>query len=203
MIKQSITKLVLAGCALSFGGLAMPACGGGDDDKPKGRGLPAGVEPAKAKSGSRRSDAAKATAAEDEVEVAVRPDRPKQTLTREDFARDSRDPFRNYNEVTASEVTPDEPRERQREVRMADYNFEDMVLIGIVHSGKGVQPRALWKATDGKSKTIRQGEYFSRAEVLLATVNRDYVEIEVVDDELAKGLNMERGERRAVYLKEE
>ena len=100
-------------------------------------------------------------------------------------------------------MTPDTPRERQREVRMPDYNFEDLVLIGIVHSGKGVQPRALWKATDGKSKTIRQGEYFSRAEVLLATVNRDYVEIEVVDDELAKGLNMERGERRAVYLKED
>ena len=86
---------------------------------------------------------------------------------------------------------------------MAEYNFEDLELIGIVHSGRDVQPRALWVGTDGKSKTIKQGEYFSRAEVLLATVNRDYVEIEVVDDELAKGLNMARGERRAVYLKQE
>jgi hypothetical protein len=56
-------------------------------------------------------------------------------------------------------------------------------------------------ASDGKSKTITQGEYFSTAEVLLAAVNRDYVEIEVVDDDLASSLNLQRGERRALYLK--
>ena len=202
MTKRINSKVILASVALFAGGIVLPACGG-EDEKPKQRGLPPGVKAATpGQKASRRSDATQ-TPEEEVVEEAVRPDRPQQTLTREDFSRDTRDPFRNYNEVQASEVTPDAPRERQREVRMPDYNFEDLVLIGIVHSGKGVQPRALWKATDGKSKTIRQGEYFSRAEVLLATVNRDYVEIEVVDDELAKGLNMERGERRAVYLKEE
>lgn len=202
MTKHFIPKLVLVGVSLSLGGLVLPAGCGGESDGPTQRGLPPGAKPSEpGKGGSRRKSP---TSEEEEVVVEVnRPDRPKQTLTREDFARDSRDPFRNYNEVTSSEITPDAPRERQREVRMPEYNFEDLVLIGIVHSGKGVQPRALWKATDGKSKTIRQGEYFSRAEVLLATVNRDYVEIEVVDDELAKGLNMERGERRAVYLKED
>ena len=51
-----------------------------------------------------------------------------------------------------------------------------------------------------KSQAIRQGEFFSSAEVLLAVVNRDYVEIEVVDDELAASLNLQRGERRAIYL---
>ena len=189
MTKRFFSKVVLATVALSLGGITLPACGGGEEDKPAQRGLPAGAAPAaaaKPAKASRRSGGDQGAAEEVEAEV-VRPDRPKQTLTREDFSRDTRDPFRNYNEVQASEVTPDAPRERQREVRMPDYNFEDLQLIGIVHSGKGVQPRALWKGTDGKSKTIRQGEYFSRAEVLLATVNRDYVEIEVVDDELAKG----------------
>ena len=86
-------------------------------------------------------------------------------------------------------------------MRMADYNFEDLKLIGVVLSSRNIRPRALFVASDGKSKTVRQGEFFSRAEVMLASVNRDYVEIEVVDEELAKGLNMTRGERRAIYLK--
>jgi hypothetical protein len=58
-------------------------------------------------------------------------------------------------------------------------------------------------AGDGYSSAVRQGEYFSSAEVLLAAVNRDYVEIEVVDEELAASLGMQRGERRALYLRNE
>ena len=38
---------------------------------------------------------------------------------------------------------------------------------------------------------------------MLAAVNRDYVEIEVVDDDLASSLNLQRGERRAIYLRNE
>ena len=187
--------------------LTMVGCG---EDEPvvASRGAPgAATAPTE---GSRRTQ----TAAPDPTAAAgqpglgedapvARPDRPSKILTRDDFSSETRDPFRNYNEVDNVEVTPDAPRERQREVRMADVNFEDLTLIGIVHSGRDVRPRALWVGTDGKSKTIKQGEYFSRAEVLLAAVNRDYVEIEVVDDELARGLNMERGERRAIYLKQD
>ena len=83
---------------------------------------------------------------------------------------------------------------------MAGYAFEDLKLISIVN-GRGVAPRALFLASDGKSKTIKQGEYFSSAEVKLAAVNRDYVEIEVVDDDLGSSLNLQRGERRAIYLR--
>jgi hypothetical protein len=66
-----------------------------------------------------------------------------------------------------------------------------------------MKPRALFVASDGRSQAIKQGEYFSSAEVLLAAVNRDYVEIEVVDDDLASSLNLQRGERRAIQLRNE
>lgn len=193
--------------ALVFGAmsLALTACGE-EEKKVSTRGAPtvaASDNPNAGQGASRRTGGPGPATAAPEASAPPRPDRESKVLTREDFAVETRDPFKNYNEVDSVEVTPDAPRERQREVQMGDYNFEDLTLIAIVHSGRDVRPRALWVGTDGKSKTIKQGEYFSRAEVLLATVNRDYVEIEVVDDELAKGLNMARGERRAVYLKQE
>ena len=108
MAKHFISKLVLVGVSLSLGGLVLPlGCGG--EDKAEQRGLPPGIKTSEAGKGASR----RRTGGVEEEEVVVevnRPDRPKQTLTREDFARDSRDPFRNYNEVTSSEVTPDAPR---------------------------------------------------------------------------------------------
>ncbi len=123
-------------------------------------------------------------------------------LTREDFSLATRDPFQNFLGSQVVELEPDRPR-AQRDVKMSEYAFEDLKLVAIVRSGRGIVPRALFVATDGKSQTIKQGEYFSRAEVLLAAVNRDYVEIEVVDEELASNLGLSRGERRAIYLKNE
>jgi Tfp pilus assembly protein PilP len=128
--------------------------------------------------------------------------RPRPVLTREDFAAITRDPFQSFLGTQVVEVEPDRPR-AQRDVKMGEYNFEDLKLVAIVHSGRGIVPSALFLASDGKSKTIHQGEYFSRAEVLLAAVNRDYVEVEVVDESLATNLNLARGERRALYLKHE
>jgi hypothetical protein len=76
--------------------------------------------------------------------------------------------------------------------------------VAIANSRRaGVRPRALFVAGDGYSSAVRQGEYFSSAEVLLVAVNRDYVEIEVVDEELAASLGMQRGERRALHLRNE
>ena len=128
--------------------------------------------------------------------------RPRPVLTREDFSLLTRDPFQTFLGAQVVEVEPDRPR-AQRDVKLAGHNFEDLKLIAIVRSGRGIVPRALFLASDGKSQTVHQGEYFSRAEVLLAAVNRDYIEIEVVDEALASGLHMARGERRAIYLKNE
>ena len=87
---------------------------------------------------------------------------------------------------------------------MQQCAFEDLKLVAIANSRRsGVRPRALFVAGDGYSSAVRQGEYFSSAEVLLVAVNRDYVEIEVVDEELAASLGMQRGERRALYLRNE
>jgi Tfp pilus assembly protein PilP len=191
-------------CLLLVAGLGVPtACGDGDDGgQPASRGAPktaGGGKSKKEKKTSRRpAQGADAAPAEDV------PEHPKVVLTREDFGLESRDPFQPFlgNEVIE---TSDSPRDvlRQRDVRLAEYNFEDLTLIGIVMSGRGIQPRALFLASDNKSKSVKQGEYFSRAEVLLAAVNRDYIEIEVVDEELAKGLNMATGERRPIYLKKD
>lgn len=124
-------------------------------------------------------------------------------LTRESFSQDARDPFESRSLGPQKPVVSDLPRKRQREVRFSGHNFEDLRLIAIVRSGRSIPPRALFVASDGISKPIQQGEYFSRSEVLLASVNSDYVEIEIVDEELAQGLNMEQGERRAIYLKQD
>lgn len=136
---------------------------------------------------------------EDEV-IDEGPARPPVALDSKSFQR-RRDPFLSF--VANDDPLPEPPAtsvRAERRVRMAGYAFEDLKLISIVN-GRGVAPRALFLASDGKSKTIKQGEYFSSAEVKLAAVNRDYVEIEVVDDDLGSSLNLQRGERRAIYLR--
>jgi Tfp pilus assembly protein PilP len=142
-----------------------------------------------------------AEAADAEVLPSELPARPPIALDAKSFQR-RRDPFLSF---VASEIVvpePDRPR-AERKVEMHQYAFEDLKLVAIVNAGRGMKPRALFVASDGKSHSIRQGEYFSSAEVLLAAVNRDYVEIEVVDDDLASSLNLQRGERRAIYLRNE
>lgn len=184
--------------------LAVPLSGGlgCEEELPtvQQRGIPGGAKDPDQKRSRRRG--AQQEEPEDEKEAVV-VDRPRPILTRDDFHPElTRDPFQSFLGTQVVELRPERPR-AQRDVKLGDYNFEDLKLIAIVHSGRNVVPRALFLATDGKSKTIKQGEYFSRAEVLLAAVNRDYVEVEVVDEDLAGGLNLTRGERRALYLKTE
>lgn len=189
---------------LLVAGLGVPTAGCGDDEvgQTSARGAPKTAGGGGSKKGKKSGRQAPVQGGAQEVQEEV-PDHPKRVLTREDFAVTTRDPFQPFlgNEI----VETDAPRDvqRQRDVRLAQYNFEDLTLIGIVMSGRGIQPRALFLASDNKSKSVKQGEYFSRAEVLLAAVNRDYIEIEVVDEELAKGLNMATGERRPIYLKKD
>ena len=192
---------ILSICLLA----SLAACGGGDAAPTQQRGAPklqnAGGG---GDGGGAAPDVGPAEGGGEDEGETERPDRPKKILTREDFGPDTRDPFESFmDQQLAPQAADSSPvlAPRQREVRLAEYSFEDLKLIGIVMSGRGVQPRALFVGTDGKSKTVKQGEYFSRAEVLLANVNRDYVEIEVVDEELAKGLNLAAGETRAIYLK--
>lgn len=203
-------RAVLSVAALLL--LGLPAGGCGDDTEVTNqRGMPNqkpinNAPPQKAGGGgSRRSGGGgkpKAGEAEAEAELE-RPDRPRPVLTRDDFSGRARDPFHNY---TASEVVdapePVEVVKKQREVKLADYTFEELRLIAIVNAGRNVPPTALFLASDNKSKPVKQGEYFSSAEVLLASVNRDYIEIEIIDPELTPGWNMERGERKVIYLKE-
>jgi Tfp pilus assembly protein PilP len=144
-----------------------------------------------------------ATAVAEEVETPAEPppERPLLTLDAKSFAR-RRDPFVGFSPTEVVVAEPDRPRAK-RPVEMPQYAFEDLKLIAIVNAGRGMKPRALFVASDGRSQAIKQGEYFSSAEVLLAAVNRDYVEIEVVDDDLASSLNLQRGERRAIQLRNE
>ncbi len=189
-------------------GLAIVVSGCGDDEVPETskRGLPAGTAPlapteTSSSPASGREPSAQGESGEGEPSPgAPSAKRPRPVLTREDFGPGTRDPFQSFIGTQVVELAPDRPR-AQRDVKIAQYAFEDLRLVAIVHSGRNVVPRALFVATDGKSKAIKQGEYFSRAEVLLAAVNRDYVEIEVIDEALASNLNMARGERRAIYLK--
>ncbi len=110
-----------------------------------------------------------------------------------------RDPFQSVFQ-SAVAMPESESKKAVREVKLAKYSFDELKLVTVTITGPSMPPIALFLASDGKSQTIRQGEYFSSAEVLLAAVNRDYIEIEVVDEELASSLNMRRGERRAIYL---
>lgn len=182
------SKLLIVAAAL-----ALTAC---SEDQPTltERGTPQLSKPKKKAGGGGAAPSAKA-----EEEIDEGPPRPPVALDSKSFLR-RRDPFQSFVAAEIIEPEPDRPR-AERRVRMPTYAFEDLKLIAIVNSGRGIRPRALFLASDGKSKTIKQGEYFSSAEVLLAAVNRDYVEIEVVDDDLASSLNLQRGERRAIYLR--
>lgn len=163
---------------------------------------PAGDAKAPAGGGSRRTASADAPL-EDAPPEPVRPDRPRPVISREDFSSGARDPFHTYVTSILDEPAPVEVLDKQRNVKLSEYDFEQLKLIAIVNAGRNVEPRALFVASsDSKSKTVRQGEYFSSAEVLLASVNRDYIEIEIMDPELTPGWNMERGERRVIYLKD-
>lgn len=194
---------LLAACFVLAASGALVGCGGGNQSSGQ-RGM-GGKSPLKNKdpNAGKGGKGGKGGGGQGgDGETDERPDRPRITISRDDFGPISRDPFQTPFVIRDQEtVEVDAPRIKQRDVRMADYNFEDLKLIGVVLSSRNIQPRALFVGNDGKSKTVRQGEFFSRAEVMLATVNRDYVEIEVVDEELARGLNMTRGERRAIYLK--
>ncbi len=201
--------------------LAMPACvddGGAEISKQRGapklsNGQNADVKdegatsrPAKAtgaKPAATRKPAAGAAAEAEEEELpAALPPRPPIALDAKSFQK-RRDPFLSF--APGELVVPEPVRARgaDRKVEMQQYAFEDLKLIAIVNAGRGMTPRALFVASDGRSHSIRQGQYFSSAEVLLAAVNRDYVEVEVVDDDLASSLNLQRGERRAIYLRNE
>lgn len=204
--RGSLTALTLS--ALLLG---LPSAGCGEDVQTTNqRGMGPNQKPIsnsggnKGGGGSRRSGggSGKASAPEDEPEQ-VSPDRPRPTLTREDFSGRARDPFHNY--MAAEVIDAPEPVEivrKQRDVKLADYTFEELRLIAIVNAGRNVSPTALFLASDNKSKSVKQGEYFSNAEVLLASVNRDYIEIEVIDPELTPGWNLERGERKVIYLQD-
>ncbi|MCA9696349.1 MAG: hypothetical protein KC431_02405 [Myxococcales bacterium] len=191
--------------------LALPACGDEEGSQTtSARGMPAGTTPmgagagGDAGKGSRRSGSPNSAGGEPDAE-AERPDRPRPVLTRDDFSLRSRDPFHNYAAATAvaAEPVPVEVVRKQRDVKLSEYGFEQLRLIAIVNAGRGVPPTALFLASsDNKSKSVKQGEYFSSAELLLASVNRDYIEIEVVDPELSPGWNLDRGERKVIYLKD-
>jgi Tfp pilus assembly protein PilP len=208
--------LALAGLLI---GLLGPGCGEGDAPVTGSRGMtnsnvkidakPPPPDPGKAPvapagGGSRRSGTTGEAPAEDQEPEPVRPDRPRAVISREDFSAGARDPFHTYvSPILDDQPAPVEVLDKQRNVKLSEYDFEQLKLIAIVNAGRNVEPRALFVASsDQKSKTVRQGEYFSSAEVLLASVNRDYIEIEIMDPELTPGWNMERGERRVIYLKD-
>jgi Tfp pilus assembly protein PilP len=207
--------LALAGL---LGVLNLVACGGDEPEVTQQRGMGgAGVKidnkapppggggsKAPADNGSRRSTAAGEAPAENPEAEPPRPNRPKPVISREDFSSAARDPFHTYvSPILDDQPAPVEVLDKQRNVKLSEYDFEELKLIAIVNAGRNVEPRALFvSASDKKSKTVRQGEYFSSAEVLLASVNRDYIEIEIMDPELTPGWNMERGERRVIYLKD-
>ncbi|PRP90082.1 hypothetical protein ENSA5_68190 [Enhygromyxa salina] len=183
--------------------LCMPAAGCGDDTQVTGQRGMGGQKPINNAGGSRRSGGGGGGSGEAEEPKAERPDRPRPTLTREDFSGRARDPFHNYLAAEVRNVPePVEIVRKQREVKLSEYTFEELRLIAIVNAGHSVAPTALFLASDNKSKSVKQGEYFSSAEVLLASVNRDYIEIEIIDPELSPGWNMERGERKVIYLKD-
>jgi hypothetical protein len=204
--------------ALALAGVLAIACGGDGDvavttkrgapggkDGDAGEAKKGGAAPAKrAPAGGAAAPAKPAAGAAAEPEAEEEPQTeessvPPVALDSKSFAR-KRDPFMGV--VPTAVLVPESAKSRgDRKVQMSQYAFEDLKLVAIVNAGRGILPRALFVASDGKSQAIRQGEFFSSAEVLLAAVNRDYVEIEVVDDELAASLNLQRGERRAIYLK--
>lgn len=158
--------------------------------------VPTTSTPASASTNPKQAPSKKNRAEEPKVDPL--PPRPPIELTASSFGR-RRDPFVRHANVEVDVVQPIVEKV-QRPVVAAQYALEELRLIAIVNAGRGLTPRALFLASDSKSTTIKQGEYFSSAEVLLAAVNRNYVEIEVVDTDLASNLDLQRGERRAIYL---
>jgi hypothetical protein len=177
-----------------------PGAPAGDASDAKKSAAPAKRTPAAGGAAAATKPAAGAAAEAEEEEPTTEDSTvPPVALDSKSFAR-KRDPFMGV--VPTEVLVPESAKSRgERRVQMPQYAFEDLTLVAIVNAGRGILPRALFVASDGKSQAIRQGEFFSSAEVLLAAVNRDYVEIEVVDDELAASLQLQRGERRAIYLK--
>jgi Tfp pilus assembly protein PilP len=208
---------VLGRPAVLVAALALASAGCGEEELPNAtaRGVPGGAKKgddakdgkgaAKAAARPKAAPAGEAPLAaegEGEPEVDPGPKRPPPVLDATSFVR-RRDPFQGLVEAEPVQPEPD-PIRAERAVVLRQYSFEDLKLVAIANSRRsGVRPRALFVAGDGHSSAVRQGEYFSSAEVLLAAVNRDYVEIEVVDEELAADLGMQRGERRALYLRNE
>jgi Tfp pilus assembly protein PilP len=197
--------------------LGLPAAACAEDELPPAgsRGVPGGKKKDDAKDGkdgkegkgaaktTRRTTKPAGAVAEDEgPAVDPGPKRPPPVLDATSFVR-RRDPFQGLVEAEPVQPEPD-PIRAERAVVLRQYSFDDLKLVAIANSRRsGVRPRALFVAGDGFSSAVRQGEYFSSAEVLLVAVNRDYVEIEVVDEELAASLGLQRGERRALYLRNE
>lgn len=194
---------VFVGLAL-LASVGLVACGDDDAQVTNQRGLGGAKLKPSSPAGSRRSNAPAKPGEAQAVEADADFERPKRAdLTRDDFSGRARDPFHNYLAADALESpTPVEIVRKERAVKLAEYTFDELRLIAIVNAGRSVAPRALFLASDNKSKSVKQGEYFSSAEVLLASVNRDYIEIEVVDPELTPGWNLERGERKVIYLKD-
>jgi Tfp pilus assembly protein PilP len=198
--------------------LVLPAAACGEEEVAPSstRGAPPGAKKKDAGEGKDGKDAAKTTrrtataapagtaplAVDEGPAVDPGPKRPPPILDATSFVR-RRDPFQGLVEAEPVQPEPD-PIRAERAVLLRQYSFEDLKLVAIANSRRsGVSPRALFVAGDGFSSAVRQGEYFSSAEVLLVAVNRDYVEIEVVDEDLAASLGMPRGERRALYLRNE
>jgi Tfp pilus assembly protein PilP len=193
--------------------LAVAACGEDAGPVTGSRGVPGLAKKGDAKGDDGKADragaarrtakgapAGSAVAEADEPLVDEGPKRPPPALDATSFAR-RRDPFQGLVESEPARPEPD-PIRAERAVVLRQYSFEDLKLVAIANSRRaGVRPRALFVAGDGYSSAVLQGQYFSRAEVLLVAVNRDYVEIEVVDEELAGSLGMQRGERRALHLR--
>jgi Tfp pilus assembly protein PilP len=214
MTRRLSVVLLLAGACVEDGGAEVSTKRGAPANAGAGRAQTA--EAAVAKESGEKSAPARgpapqptkaatptpaAAAEEPEEPTAPPPERPLLSLDAKSFAK-RRDPFLGFSPTEVVVAEPDRPRTK-RPVEMQQYAFEDLKLVAIVNAGRGMRPRALFVASDGRSQSIKQGEYFSSAEVLLAAVNRDYVEIEVVDDGLAGSLNLARGERRAIQLRNE
>jgi Tfp pilus assembly protein PilP len=217
MSRRLVTNYIAIAAVLSLG---LFACGGEETPVTQERGMGGKGIKIKEKSGdsksgdsksgdskaggSRRSSSAPQEE-QPEAPAELEFERPKRAdLTRDDFSGRARDPFHNYLAAeTVESLDPVEIVRKERDVKLSEYTFEELRLIAIVNAGRSVAPRALFLSSDNKSKSVKQGEYFSSAEVLLASVNRDYIEIEIVDPELTPGWNLERGERRVIYLKDE
>lgn len=207
---MSSTRSPRSSAVLLAAALLLPTTACGDEELPATgqRGIPGGAKKSKgdAKRPAARTPAAGGSEAAPELALAEEEEpgvkRPPPQLDQTSFTR-RRDPFRGF--VAAEPVQPEpDPIRAERQVQLRQYSFEDLRLVAIANTRRsGVRPKVLFVAGDGISGSVSQGEFFSSAEVLLAAVNRDYVEIEVVDEELAASLGMQRGERRALYLRKD